>query len=261
MKKAALITGATGGIGVEFAKIFAKNGNDLVLIARSEDKLNALKNELENEFGINVLVIANDLSKPNTVAEIFKITQENGIFIDNLVNNAGFGWHGEFCAQNLAKFNEMINLNITALTEFCHIFGNEMIKNGGGKILNVSSMASFMPGPFLAVYYATKAYVTSFSQALFEELKDKNVSVSVLCPGAVKTGFVKNGNLKGVKAWAFAKDAYSVALCGYNAMQKGDLIAFNQGELKFASDFILPFLPRKTILKISRKVMEKKSEF
>ncbi|WP_169752895.1 SDR family NAD(P)-dependent oxidoreductase [Campylobacter mucosalis] len=148
-----------------------------------------------------------------------------------------------------------------ALTEFCHIFGNEMIKNGGGKILNVSSMASFIPGPFLAVYYATKAYVTSFSQALFEELKDKNVSVSVLCPGAVKTGFVKNGNLKGVKAWDMAKDAYSVALCGYNAMQKGDLIAFNQGELKFASDFTLPFLPRKTILKISRKVMEKKSEF
>lgn len=258
MNKRTLITGASGGIGAEFAKIFAKNGNDLVLTSRSEDKLNALKNELENEFGIKVLVIANDLSRLNSVAEIFKITQENGIFIDNLVNNAGFGWHGEFCSQNLAKFNEMINLNITALTELCHIYANEMIKNGGGKILNVSSMAGFMPGPFMAVYYATKAYVTSFSQALFEELRDKNVSVTALCPGAVKTDFVKNGDLAGVKAWDLAKDAYSVALCGYNAMQNGDLIAFNQGELKFAGDFILPFLPRKTILKISRKAMEKR---
>ncbi|WP_373100903.1 MULTISPECIES: SDR family NAD(P)-dependent oxidoreductase [Pasteurellaceae] len=257
MKNVALITGASSGIGLELAHIHAENGGDLVLVARSADKLHQLATALRDKFAIKVLTIARDLSQAGAAAAIFAETERQGIQIDRLINNAGIGGHGRFFERDLSLEQQMIRLNIQALTELTHLYLQGMIARKQGKILNVSSTASFMPGPLQAVYYASKAYVTSFSQAIAEEVAEFNVSVTALCPGAVATGFVQAGDLQGVAAWNNAKSARSVAEYGYRAMEQGKLVAFNEAKLKFALDWVIPFLPRKWVLKMSRKAMEK----
>ncbi|MCG8671407.1 MAG: SDR family oxidoreductase [Pseudomonadales bacterium] len=253
----ALITGASGGIGLELARLHAKNGGNLVIVARSQDKLEKLKQEFESDYQINVTVMVEDLAKADSAKRIFETTESKGIVIDTLINNAGFGGHGLFHERHLVDEQAMMQVNMVALTELTHFYLKGMVSRNKGKILNVSSTASFMPGPLQAVYYATKAYVTSFSQAIAEEVKDHNVTVTALCPGAVATGFVTAGNLQGVDLWKNAKSAESVAKCGYDAMEKGQLVAFNEGSLKFMLNWIVPFLPRKLVLKISRQAMEK----
>lgn len=257
MTQTALITGASNGIGLELAKIHAQKGGNLVLVARSEDKLAQLAQELESQYGIKAWVIAQDLAQPNAAQTIFETTEAQGITVDILINNAGFGGHGRFFERELAKEQQMIQVNMTALTELTHFYLKGMVERRRGKILNVSSTASFLPGPLQAVYYATKAYVTSFSQAIAEEVAEFGVTVTALCPGAVATGFVNAGDLQGVDAWKNAKSAQSVAEYGYKAMEKGELVAFNEGKLKFALEWIIPLLPRKMLLKASRKAMEK----
>ena len=257
MAQTALITGASNGIGLELAKIHAKQGGDLVLVARSTDKLNALADEL-HKYGVKVAVIAKDLAQPNAGTEIFAETERLGITVDILINNAGIGGHGCFFERDLTKDMQMIQLNITSLTELTHLYLQGMIERRSGKILNVSSTASFLPGPLQAVYYASKAYVTSFSQAIAEEVREFGITVTVLCPGAVATGFVQAGDLQDVDAWKNAKSAQSFAEYGYQAMQRGELVAFNEAKLKFASDWVIPLLPRKTVLKMSRMAMEKR---
>ncbi|WP_394147062.1 SDR family NAD(P)-dependent oxidoreductase [Shewanella atlantica] len=253
----ALITGASGGIGLEMARLHAQKGGDLVLVARSKDKLEALKNELEIQYKVNVFVLAEDLSQADSAKNIFNQTEALGLQIDTLINNAGFGGHGLFHEREIEEEQGMMQVNMVALTNLTHYYLKGMISRNNGRILNVSSTASFMPGPLQAVYYATKAYVTSFTQAVAEEVREHNVTATVLCPGAVATGFVAAANLEGVDSWKYAKTSASVAKCGYQAMERGELVAFNQGELRFILDWILPFLPRKVVLKISRKAMEK----
>ena len=258
MKLTALITGASNGIGLELARIHAKRGGDLVLVARSQDKLNQLADELRAQYhDIHITVIAQDLTMPQAAQSIFAQTEQLGIQVDILINNAGFGGHGRFFERELAKEQQMIQLNITTLTELTHLYLQGMVARRSGKILNVSSTASFMPGPLQAVYYATKAYVTSFSQAVAEEVREFGITVTALCPGAVATGFVDAGGLQDVGAWKNAKSAQSVAEYGYQAMEKGELVAFNEGKLKFALEWVIPLLPRKTVLKMSRMAMEK----
>jgi len=258
MKQTALITGASNGIGLELARIHAKHGGDLVLVARSQDKLNQLADELRAQYhDIQITVIAQDLAMPHAAQSVFAQTEQLGIQVDILINNAGFGGHGRFFERELAKEQQMIQLNITTLTELTHLYLQGMVARRSGKILNVSSTASFMPGPLQAVYYATKAYVTSFSQAVAEEVREFGISVTALCPGTVATDFVAAGNLQGVDAWKNAKSAQSVAECGYQAMLDGELVAFNEGKLKFAAEWVVPLLPRKTMLKMSRSAMEK----
>lgn len=258
MKQTALITGASNGIGLELARIHAKRGGNLVLVARSQDKLNQLADELRAQYhDIQITVIAQDLAMPHAAQSVFAQTEQLGIQVDILINNAGFGGHGRFFERELPKEQQMIQLNITTLTELTHLYLQGMVARRSGKILNVSSTASFMPGPLQAVYYATKAYVTSFSQAVAEEVREFGISVTALCPGAVATDFVAAGDLQGVAAWKNAKSAQSVAECGYQAMLDGELVAFNEGKLKFTLEWIIPLLPRKTMLKISRSVMEK----
>jgi short-subunit dehydrogenase len=258
MTNTALITGASSGIGLELAKIHASKGGDIVLVARTADKLNALKNELESEHKIAVTVIPLDLSQPDSAQALFDQTESLGLNIDVLINNAGFGGHGKFHQRSLADEQAMMQVNMVTLTNLTHLYLKGMIERNKGKVLNVSSTASFIPGPLQAVYYASKAYVTSFSQAIAEELKDTNVSVTALCPGAVATGFVDAGNLDGLDIWKSAKTAQSVAECGYKAMERAELVAFNESSLKFLLNWITPFLPRKMVLKISRQTMEKK---
>lgn len=260
MTNTALITGASSGIGLELAKIHASKGGNLILVARSESKLNDLKSELESQYGIQVTVIALDLSQPSSAQELFEQTEARSLQVGTLINNAGFGGHGKFHERSLADEQAMMQVNMVTLTNLTHLYLKGMVERKQGKILNVSSTASFMPGPLQAVYYATKSYVTSFSQAVAEEVKDNGVTVTALCPGAVATGFVKAGNLEGVDVFKNAKTPSSVAECGYNAMEKGELVAFNEPSLKFMLNWIIPFLPRKLVLKISRQTMEKSTK-
>ena len=253
----ALITGASGGIGLELAKIHAAKGKDLILVARSEGKLNQIKDELEQKHNINVVVIVSDLAEPNAANDIYHKTQELGLEVDILINNAGFGGHGFFHERALNAEQAMIQVNITALTDLAHFYVKDMVKRGKGQILNVSSTASFIPGPLQAVYYATKSYVASFSQALAEEVSGHGVTVTALCPGAVKTGFAAAGDLNGVAVFEKGKSAVSVAKVGYSAMERGELLAFNELGLKLLLKWVIPLLPKKAVLKMSRQSMEK----
>lgn len=256
--RTALITGASSGIGAEFARLHAARGGDLVLVARREEALNALKKELEEEHGITATVIAADLAEPQAGQRIFAATEDAGLQIDVLINNAGFGGHGKFHERDLGKDQAMMQVNMNALVDLTHLYVVGMVRRNSGKILHVASTAGMMPGPLQAVYYATKSFVISFSQAISEELGSSGVTSTALCPGAVETGFVKAGELEG--AALFQKpsaSAESVAACGYEAMLNGDLVKINEPSLKFLLGWIIPFLPRKLVLKMSRKSMEK----
>jgi len=257
MGNTALVTGASSGIGVELAKYHASKGGDVVLVARREDKLNELKVELENAHGITATVIASDLAQPDAAEKIFAATEAADLQIDILINNAGFGGHGKFHERDLAKDQAMMQVNMVTLVNLTHLYLQGMVSRNSGKILHVASTAAFMPGPLQAVYYATKAFVVSFSQAIAQELEGTNVTSTALCPGTVATGFVAAGDLDGTKAWDNAATPDSVAKCGYDAMLKGDLVKINETGLSFMVNWVVPFLPRKTMLKMSQKFMEK----
>lgn len=257
MDNTALVTGASSGIGAELARYHAAKGGDLVLVARSEGKLNALKSELESAHCIKATVIAADLAQPDSAEKIFGATESAGIQIDILINNAGFGGHGKFHERDLAKDQAMMQVNMGALVNLTHHYLKGMVERNSGKILHVASTAGFMPGPLQAVYYATKAFVISFSQAISQELSGTNVTSTALCPGTVATGFVAAGDLDGIKAWDKAATPDSVAKCGYDAMMNGELVKINEPSLTFMLNWVVPFLSRKTVLKISQKFMEK----
>jgi len=253
----ALITGASSGIGAELARYHASKGGDLVLVARREEALNALKLEVESCYGIQATVIAADLARPEAANEIFSATERANIQVDILINNAGFGGHGKFHERELAKDQSMMQVNMASLVNLTHLYLQEMVRRNSGKILHVGSTAGFLPGPLQAVYYATKAFVLSFSQAIAQELADTNVTSTVLCPGPVDTGFVAAGDLNGVAAFDKAKTPASVAKCGYDAMIKGELVAINERPLSFLVNWIVPLLPRKAVLKMSEDTMRK----
>jgi len=258
MQNTALITGASSGIGKELAIYHASKGGDLVLVARREEALNKLKEKLEATYKVEVSVIVADLSESNSAADIFKSTEDAGIEIDILINNAGFGGHGNFDERDLLKDQAMMQVNIVSLVNLTHMYLQGMKKRNWGKILNVASTAAFLPGPLQAVYYATKSFVVSFSQAIAQELSSTSITVTALCPGTVATEFVKAGDLEGLSVWDNAATAESVAKCGYDAMLKGDLIVINEWKLAFMFKWILPFLSRKMVLKISQGFMKKK---
>ncbi|MBP0016380.1 MAG: SDR family oxidoreductase [Cyanobacteria bacterium SBLK] len=257
MGNIALVTGASSGIGMELARLHAAKGGDLVLVARREEALNTLKTELEKAYGIKAKVIVADLSQPDSAEKIFAATEAEGIQIEILINNAGFGGHGKFHERDLAKDQAMMQVNMASLVNLTHLYLQGMVDRNSGKILHVGSTAGFIPGPLQAVYYATKAFVLSFSQAIAQELADTNVTSTVLCPGAVATGFVAAGDLEGNSLWENAASPASVAKCGYEAMTKGKLVKINERSLSFFLNWIVPFLPRKTILKMSQNAMEK----
>ena len=257
MNLTALITGASTGIGKELAKIHASKGGNLVIVARSEAKLIELKNELEQQYSIKVFVIAKDLTLSSSANEIYETVKNSGIEIDYLINNAGFGGIGKFHERKWEDDLAMINLNIVALTALTRLFLPDFIKRTSGKILNVSSTASLMPGPLQAVYYATKAYVTSFSNAISEELSDTNITVTTLLPGATETEFGKVSGMDKTSLFDKTASAYSVALDGYNAMIAGKLnkISGVPFMLRIMMAFI-PLSPKKIVLKQTRQMQE-----
>jgi uncharacterized protein len=261
MKQVALITGASSGIGKELAYIHAKNANDLVLVARREKELNELKQELKSAFNVTAVVIAKDLSDPNAAQEIYSETQSRGITVEYLINNAGFGGYGYFHERDLTTCLNMIHVNIISLMMLTRLYLPGMIERRSGRILNVSSTASFVPGPLQAVYFASKAFVTSFSQAIAEEVKNMGVTVTALCPGMVDTEFVELSGMGESNIMKHQKPASprKTARIGYHDMMKGKLLSFDNRLLKFSINWLVQLFPRKTILKILRKTMDKKT--
>lgn len=257
MKNVALITGASTGIGKELANIHAENNGDLIIIARNKEKLEALKAELVGKYAIEVMVIAKDLSASEAPKEIFEAVEHAGIKIDYLINNAGFGGLGKFHERAWQDDLSMINLNIVALTALTRFFLPGFVKNNKGRILNVSSTASFMPGPFQAVYYATKAYVTFFSNAIAEELHDTKVTVTTLMPGATETEFGATSGMDKTPMFEKTASARSVAEDGYKGMLKGKLdVISGLTTMQKIMISILPFTPKKMILKQVRQMQD-----
>src|SRR6202142_4511791 len=218
-RKTALITGASFGIGLEFARIFARAGYNLVLAARSADRLRQLASELEKAHSVRSLILATDLTEPGASAYVLDQTTRAAIEVDVLVNNAGFGQYGMFAENDLEECLRQIQLNVTTLTHLTRLFLPVMIALKSGRILNVASTAAFQPGPLMAVYFATKAYVLHFSEALANELHGTGVSVTCLCPGATATEFHKRANASAMNLLKFGKmDARTVAEDGYRAL-------------------------------------------
>lgn len=259
MNNTALVTGASSGIGAELARYHAARGGDLVIVARSRDKLDALKAELEQTHGVSVVVITADLAEPDSASGIFAATEAAGIQVDILINNAGYGGHGRFHERELSKHQAMMQVNMVSLVNLTHLYLQGMVARNSGKILHVASAAAFSPGPSMAVYYATKAFVASFSQSIAQELSDTNVTSTVLCPGPVATGFVAASDLAGISAFDKAASPQSVAKCGYEAMLNSDLVKINDPAIAFLSNWLIPLLPRKLVLRMSQKVLEKNS--
>ncbi|MBP5283732.1 MAG: SDR family oxidoreductase [Treponema sp.] len=244
----ALITGASGGIGAELARLFAGDGYNLILVARRLEKLDELKSELESAFGISVTNFAQDLSEAQSAKNVFDFTKSQNLSVDVLVNNAGFGDFALFAESNLQKQQQMIQLNITTLTELTHYFIPQMIERKCGRILNVASLASFMPGPKMSVYYASKAFVRSFSEALSVELKSSGITVTALCPGPVTTDFwdrAEAGSSSLFSHFMFA-DSKKVARYGYKRLMKGKVLAIPYFSTRCAV-FFTRLLPRSLV--------------
>lgn len=254
---AALITGASSGIGYAFAEYHAAKGGDLIVTARRADALEALRVKLTNKHGVAVTVIAQDLGSAQQADALHEAVKATGQRVDILINNAGFGGHGAFLDRPLEDDLAMIDLNIDALVTLCYRIGGDMAAQGGGKILNVSSTASYMPGPLQATYFATKAFVSSLSVALAEEMRDKGITVTALEPGYVETEFAARADLEGTKLVQDGATPAAVAKFGYEAMRRGELRAINDPRLRFMLNWVFPLLPRKTALKMVRRMQEK----
>lgn len=225
--KFTLITGASGGIGLELAHVFAAKGHPLILVARSGDKLRQLEDELEKKYQIQTEILIKDLARPSAAKELFDEVCLRGWEVEVLVNNAGFGLYGFFAAENPYEELQMIQLNVTTLTELTKLFLVPMLQRKSGRVLNLASTAAFQPGPLMAVYYATKAYVLSFSEAIHNELKDTGVSVSCLCPGPTVSDFQQrariNMEIPLFKA-SGVMSARAVAETGYKGLMKGKAV-------------------------------------
>jgi len=253
-----LITGASGGIGYELAKLFAKDRHDLILVARSSEKLAQFADELQRQFGISAKPVALDLSVPSAPQSLFDLLQRERIEVDVLVNNAAYGALGEFAEIPLEESLGQIQLNIAALTALTRLFVGRMKDRRSGKIMNVASTAGFQAGPRMAVYYASKAYVISFSEALASELEGSGVVVSCLCPGPTDTGFQKRAAMEKTRLVRKpgTMDAKTVALDGYRGLMAGKTLVIS-GILNWLVAESVRFAPRKMVTAISGKLLEK----
>src|SRR2546423_12226208 len=257
MSKTALITGASGGIGYELALLLARDGFDCILVARSRDKLDELAARLESEFRVKTLVVARDLSKPTAVDEIYEEVSAASMSIDLLVNNAGFPVYGRFVDTDLGTELDMLQVNVVALTALTKLFVRGMVERRNGRILNLASTAAFVPGPLMAVYYASKAYVLSFSQALANELQGTGVTVTALAPGPTRTGFQKRGVMEDSRlVRGQIADAASVALAGYRGLMAGKTLVI-PGFANKLIPWVGRLSPRGMVTRVVRRMQER----
>ncbi len=253
----ALITGASGGIGLELARLFARDGWSLVLVARRADRLEALAGELRERAGASVVVVPADLSRPGAADGIAGALRAGSRDVDALVNDAGFGVFGPFAATDLGAELGMIQVNVTALTQLTKLLLPGMIGRGGGRRLNVASTAAFQPGPLMAAYYATKAYVLSFSEALAEELEGSGVTVTALCPGPTATGFQAAAGMEKSKLVRRigVLDAATVARAGYAGLLAGKRVVVPGVVNKILAQSVR-LAPRRLLTAIVRRMQE-----
>ena len=253
-KQTALITGASAGLGREYAQLFAKDGHDLVLVARRRERLDELARELTAAHGTACTVIAADLVAPSAARLIADQVQAAGLAIDFLVNNAGFGKRGSFAQSEVRPQLEMIDVNVRALVELTHLFLPGMLERKQGRILNIASMAGFVPGPFMATYYASKAFVLSFTESLAQELRGTGVTVTASCPGPTDTEFGEvAGSSKSNLFKRHVADAASVARHGYRAMLAGKVVAIPGLQNKLSVQSVR-IAPRAAVRAISGKL-------
>jgi short-subunit dehydrogenase len=258
----ALVTGASSGMGYEYAKLFAKDGKNIVVLARSRDRLEGLKRDLEKEHGTKVMVLVKDLSDPKAPQEVFAELEKAGINVDVLVNNAGYDVWGLFSDTDWQKEAEMIQVNILALTQLTKLFLKKMIKKKSGKILNISSGVGFMPAPRSSVYGGTKHYVLGFSNAIAYELKGTGVSVTCFCPGNTRTPFYERAGAEGTKMSKrrmLEMDAAPAARHGYRALAKGKTTA-NAGLTNSLAMFAARFTPRNLACSIMNSFLQPENQ-
>ena len=258
MKRVGLVTGAASGLGYEFSILLAKDSYDLILIDINDLKLNEAKHRIEEKYHVSVMTLPCDLSKPQVAAYVYGQSKNQNIEV--LVNNAGFGLYGHFSTTNWEQEESMIFLHVLNLTHLTKLLLKDMLEKKSGKILNISSMAAFQPGPLMAVYFATKAYILSFSEALANEVKNTGVTVTVLCPGKTKTNFgnmaANNSNSKVGKIRSFTADPVVVARYGYKAMKAGRSLAIPGMSNKIIA-FVLKLLPRTLTTNLIRRIQIK----
>ncbi len=261
LRPGALVTGASSGIGYELVKILAQEGHDLALVARSGNRLETIAADLRDDFGIHVLVVPLDLSEPGAPDQVFERLREAEFPVDVLVNNAGFGTMGRFVRSDTGAQVDMVQVNITALTHLTRLFADRMLERGEGRIMNVASTAAFQPGPFMAVYFATKAYVLSFSEALAEELRRTGVTVTALCPGPTVTGFQKRAGMEHspIGGRMVTADATSVARAGYAGMMKGKRVVI-PGLFNRVGTLLPRFFPRALATRIVARMTAVRGE-
>ncbi len=252
----AVITGASSGIGRELARIHAALGGQLILAARRLDALEALRVELSAAHSVSVTIVQADLSTADGIDALCAACE--GIQVDVLINNAGFGALGRFDQQDVARSLQMIDLNVRSLTELTHRLVAPMVARGSGRILNVGSTAGLVPGPLQAVYYASKAYVNSFSQALAEELRGTGVSVTVLAPGPVATEFMQVASMDKLSVVRHSPPADKVARIGYDAMMQGRLLVIDDWRLGLIAR-VISLAPRRLVVRASRRLLERKT--
>ena len=246
----ALITGASSGIGYDLAQIMAADF-DLILTARNQKKLEELAQQLESRHGGHVHVVPADLAKPQAPTEIFAEIARRGLQVDALINNAGFGTYGQFKSTKLEEQLEMLQVNVTALTHLTRLALPGMLERKHGRIMNVASTAGFQPGPLMAVYYATKAYVISFSEAIANELKGSGVTVTCLCPGPTETEFATRANMEKSRLFMLGRmRSPDVAMAGYKGMMKGKRLVIPGVMNKVVMESVR-FTPRKLVTAIA----------
>jgi uncharacterized protein len=255
----ALITGASGGIGYELALEHVRRGGHVILVARSETKLREHQTSWESTYGVKVHVIAMDLAKPGSAHELYDAVSARGLTVDVLINNAGYGQYGLFEESDLDRAMQMLELNIVTLTALSRLFVVDMVRRRSGRIMNVASTASFQPVPLMTLYAATKAFVLSFSEALNNEVSDRGVTVTALCPGPTTSGFqdvaaMHEARMVDQRLMATSAD---VARYGYNAMMQSRTVAVH-GTLNKLMTFLVRFTPRGVIVRIGRMVAEKR---
>ncbi|MCA9380895.1 SDR family oxidoreductase [Candidatus Dojkabacteria bacterium] len=248
-----LITGASSGIGKEFAEIYAANKSNLLLVARSEDKLKEIASNLSSGYGIEVDIFVKDLSEENAVNELMQYINEKGYLVTDLINNAGFGDYGSIIETDWTKESNMIHVNIVTVVHLAKEIAKHMVSNNiKGKILNVGSIASYMPNPFMSVYHASKSFVLSFSLGIREDLRRKGITVTVLCPGVTASGFQERANITNA---SFIKGrsmptSKEVAVYGYSQLQKGRAIALHGFRNRFLV-FLMRFIPKTWVTAIA----------
>jgi short-subunit dehydrogenase len=258
MRRVAVVTGASSGIGLELARVLARENHDLVLVARSEDKLQELKIEIQKTKDTKIEIVPLDLSDADASQDLYDRVARLGWPIEVLINNAGFGAYGRFADINWKRQSEMIGLNVTSLAHLCHLFLPQMVSRRSGRIMNVASTAAFQAGPFMATYFATKAFVLSFSEAIATELEGTGVTVTALCPGPTRSNFGTAANMGRSKLFSGGASriptSAEVAEYGFRAMQRGETVAVH-GTLNNVLVTGTRLMPRAVIRKITARMV------